>query len=168
MITIGTAIRGDIGAVDALLARAYPRLLKADYPPSILVTAIPLISRAQPALVACGTYYVAEREGRIVGAGGWTASGPGGGSREPSRANVRHVVTDDREVRQGIGRAILTRVIESAGTAGMTWIHCLSTRTAVPFYKVMGFDPLGETVVPLGPGVAFPAIAMRRDLAPPR
>jgi len=27
----------DVAAVDVLLARAYPRLLKADYPPSTLV-----------------------------------------------------------------------------------------------------------------------------------
>jgi hypothetical protein len=44
----------DIAAVDALLARAYPRLLKADYAPSVLVTALPRIARAQPGLVAAG------------------------------------------------------------------------------------------------------------------
>ncbi|MEZ5777944.1 MAG: GNAT family N-acetyltransferase [Paracoccaceae bacterium] len=158
--------RGDIGAVDALLARAYPRLLKADYPPSVLVTALPIISRAQPTLVTSGTYYVAEDDtGTIIGAGGWTAATPGRGGRgEPGRANVRHVVTDDRAVRRGVGRAILSRVFDDAQGAGMTWTHCTSTRTAVPFYAAMGFATMGEVRVPLAPGIDFPAVEMRRDL----
>lgn len=160
------AARRDIAAIDALLARAYPRLLKADYPASVLVTALPLISRAQPALVTSGTYYVAEdTAGRILGAGGWTAASPGNpGLAETGRANVRHVVTDDRAVRRGVGRAILSRCFEAARAAGMIWMHCLSTRTAVPFYRAMGFIELGEVTVPLAPGIDFPAVAMRRDL----
>ena len=59
----------DLAAVDALLARSYPKLLKADYPPSVLVTALPIISRARPELVGCGSYYVAEEEGRSIGVG---------------------------------------------------------------------------------------------------
>ena len=72
-IAVRTARSGDLAAVDAVLARAYPRLLKPDYPPSVLVTALPLISRAQPSLLASGTYYVVEDDaGQVVGAGGWT------------------------------------------------------------------------------------------------
>ncbi len=37
---------GDIAPLDALLARSYPRLLAKDYPPSVLVTAIPRIVKA--------------------------------------------------------------------------------------------------------------------------
>lgn len=37
----------DLAAVDRLLADSYPRLLAADYAPSVLVTALPIISRAQ-------------------------------------------------------------------------------------------------------------------------
>ena len=90
----------DLAAVDALLARSYPKLLKADYPPSVLVTALPIISRARPELVGCGSYYVAEEEGRIIGAGGWTRDG-----RRADLGHIRHVVTDDRAVRRGVGRA---------------------------------------------------------------
>jgi hypothetical protein len=53
---IRATTKWDVAAVDVLLARAYPRLLKSDYPPSTLIMALPLISRAQPALVAFGTY----------------------------------------------------------------------------------------------------------------
>lgn len=64
---VRSAAKGDIAAVDALLARTYPRLLKPDYPPSVLVTALPLISRAQPALVTSGTYYVAASSAPAAG-----------------------------------------------------------------------------------------------------
>lgn len=161
---IRIATRADITAVDALLARAYPRLLKQDYAPSILVTAIPRIARAQPGLVTCGTYFVAEEEGRILAAGGWTAAIPGQGGTMPGRANVRHVVTDDRQTRRGIGTALLRHVMDTARAAEMTWMHCTSTRTAEPFYAALGFTRIGEVTVPLGPGIAFPAIDMRRDL----
>jgi GNAT superfamily N-acetyltransferase len=164
-ITIRPATAHDLALVDALLARAYPRLLRPDYPPSVLVTALPLISRAQPRLVTSGTYYVAEdATGALLGAGGWTAAMPGGGAEVPGRANVRHVVTDDRAVRRGIGRAILSRAMDEARAAGMTWMHCISTRTAVPFYAAVGFHVLGAVTVPLAPGIDFPAVAMRRDL----
>ncbi len=167
MLTVRTATRADIAAVDALLARSYPRLLRPDYPPSVLVTALPILSRAQPALVTSGTYYLAEEDGRLLGAGGWTAAIPGGGGFERGRANVRHVITDDRAVRRGVGRVILTHVLDQAAEAGMTWIHCLSTLTAVPFYRAMGFGLIGSVTVPLAPGIAFPAMAMRRDLQAP-
>ena len=42
-----------------------------------LVTALPLISRARPDLLSSRSYFVVEdAEGRIFGAGGWTAHSP--------------------------------------------------------------------------------------------
>jgi len=163
-LVIRPSARADLSALDALYARAYPKLLRGFYPPSVLVTALPIISRVQPALVASGTYFVAELDGRIVGAGGWTPARPGSGRRDPGRGNIRHVVTDDRMVRRGIGRRLVTHVIADARAAGCSWLHCLSTRTAVPFYAALGFDRLGEVTVPLGGSVPFPAVEMRRDL----
>lgn len=164
-VEIRAATLADLDAVDALLQRSYPRLLKADYPPSILVTALPRMTKAQPALLTSGTYYVAEADARLLGAGGWTPGIPGRGqATEPGRANVRHVVTDPDALRRGIGRALLETIFWEAKAAGMRWMHCMSTRTAEPFYASMGFLRRGEITVPLGPGIDFPAIEMRRDL----
>lgn len=158
-VTIRPSVPGDLAALDALFSRAYPRLLKGDYPPSVLVTALPLISRAQPALLRSGTFYVAETAGgAMLGAGGWTPRTGAG------FADVRHVVTDDRATRRGVGRAILTRVIQDASAAGMTRLDCNATRTAVPFYTALGFARLGEVDVPLRPGITFPAVFMQRPL----
>lgn len=156
-LTVRPTSASDTAAVDALLARSYPALLKVDYPPSVLVTAIPIISRAQPRLLASGTYYLAETaEGEVVGAGGWSRR------RQAGEAEIRHVVTDHRRTRQGIGRAIFGRIFADAEAAGVASFHCLSTRTAVPFYQALGFVALGPAEVTLAPGIVFPAVEMRR------
>lgn len=149
----------DFAAVDALLARSYPKLLKADYPPSILVTALPLISRAQPELLACGTYYVAEAAGEIIGAGGWTPD-----RSDPTLGHVRHLVTDDRALRRGVGTALMARSFEDARAAGLRRMACSATWTAEAFYQAQGFVTLGRVDVPLQRGITFPAIGMLRDL----
>ena len=155
-LTIRPTTMDDLSALDGLFARAYPRLLKADYPPSVMVTALPLISRAKPELLRCGTYYLAETSGgRLLGAGGWTPDRDTDGL-----AHIRHVVTDDRMVRRGIGRAILTHAMQTAREAGVHQIECWSTLTGVPFYRSLGFHELGPIDVELAPGVTFPSVRM--------
>lgn len=163
-LKVRAATGADVPSVDTLLARAYPRLLKADYAPSMMVLALPLISRAKPALVTCGTYYVVEQDGAIIGAGGWTRAAPGRGVARPGVGNIRHVVTDDRQVRRGVGRALMAHILTQAKAAGVGRLDCLSTLTARPYYQAMGFVASGPVTVPLADGIDFPAIAMWREL----
>lgn len=156
-LTLRRTDLGDLAAVDDLLARSYPRLLRPDYPPSVMVTAVPLIARARPWLLASGTYYLAEIAGEVVGAGGWSRAGV-------VRGEVRHLVCDHRHLRQGIGRALIGRVLDEARAAGLREMVCQSTRTAVPFYRAMGFEVTGAIEVPLRPGITFPAVQMRRTV----
>ena len=158
-LTIRTATPGDMAELDDLFGRSYPTLLKNDYPPSLQVMALPILSRANPRLLASGSYYVAEgADGALLGAGGWSRSA------RPGRGQVRHVVTDKAHVRQGIGRQILGHVLAEARGAGLRRLDCQSTLTAVPFYRACGFRALGRIDVPLGPGIVFPAVAMWRPL----
>jgi len=151
------SIRADMPTIDALLARSYPKLLKADYPPSVLVTTLPIIARARPELIGCGTYYVAEEGTRILGAGGWTLD-----RLRADKGHIRHVVTDDRQLRRGVGRAILDHVIKTARQSGVVELECASTLTAVPFYAALGFEGEGHMDISLGPGLHFPAVRMRK------
>lgn len=170
-LAIRPATSADMSAVDALLARAYPRLLAADYPPSVLVTALPIISRARPELLAGGRYFLAVAEdGSVLGAGGYSLHTPAdphraGPGRSPGGVgHVRHVVTDDRHIRRGIGRAILNRILVEALRERVTLLECLATRTAVPFYLAMGFQTLGPVEVSLRPGIIFPVVRMQKAL----
>ncbi len=157
-LTLRHATPADLSAVDALMARSYPRLLARDYAPSVMVLAVPIICRARPELLASGRYWLAEGDrGRVIAAGGWSV--------RHALAAVRHVATDPDAVRRGVGRALMGRVMEEAREAGFTGMECLSTLTAVRFYAAVGFRALGPVRVNLAPGIDFPAVRMIRDLA---
>jgi GNAT superfamily N-acetyltransferase len=164
-LTIRRATQADIAAVDLLLADSYPRLLAKDYAPSVLVMAVPIIARAQPDLVASGRYFVGQDAGGIIAAGGWSRSAPGGGAATAGTGHIRHVVTDYRHQRRGIGRALMGGVLADARRAGMVGMACLSTLTAERFYTSLGFRPLEPVMVPLRPGIDFPAIRMELRFA---
>jgi len=155
----------DVPAVDDLLRSSYSHLLKADYPPSVLVTAVPLIARAQPSLVGCGTYYVADAgEDGIIGAGGWTLYDPAEGRSDADTGNIRHFATLPHLLRKGIGHQLMRRCIADATAAGLVAMRCHATRTAVPFYAAEGFEAQGEVEIALRPGIDFPVVRMERSL----
>ena len=166
LLTIRPTTHSDLAEIDLLFQRSFPALLKGHYPPSVLVTAIPLISKAQPRLLTSGTYFVVlDEDARIVGAGGWTLGAPGTGRiGGNTTGHIRHVVTDHRQVRRGIGRTLMERIFESARAVGMKRLDCLSTVMAVPFYRACGFDEVGPVSVELRPGIVSPAVQMHRDL----
>ena len=164
-ISIRPARPADRSAVTQLFRRSYPPLLARDYDPLVLRAALPLITTAQPALLDCGTYFVAEdRAGHVVGAGGWTDVSPARGVGAARQGHVRHVATDPGRLRQGVARRLIEAALESAQAFGMERLHCMSTRTAERFYRAMGFEPLGEVELTLAPGVHFPAVQMQRAL----
>ena len=173
-LIIRTATPADLAAVDLLLARSYPRLLAADYPPSVMVMALPIISRARPDLLASGRYYLAfDGAGQLLGAGGWSGTAPGPSDKaafevaKPQAGgvgHVRHLATDPDALRQGVGRAVMATVFAAAGAAGVNRMECLATLTAVPFYKAAGFAVLAAVEVPLRPGIVSPAVQMIRTL----
>jgi GNAT superfamily N-acetyltransferase len=164
-ITLRPTTARDLPRIDALLSESYPALLKPDYPPSVLVTALPLIARANPALLRSGTYLLAEDAGgRTLAAGGWSFSAPQGGVGPRDLGHIRHVVTHPSVVRQGLAAAILERCFREARAAGLTRVMAQATRTAVPFYRAMGFEARAEIEVMLRPGIGFPAIEMVRGL----
>lgn len=163
IFSVRTANHSDIPAVDALFSRSYPILLKPHYPPSVLVTCLPLISRAQPRLVTSGTFYVGLLDGEIVAAGGWTHHAPQSG-KQTQRAHIRHVVTNHRRTGRGFGRALITHSLEQAKSAGIRHMECQSTLAAVGFYRALGFDEIGPLEIELRPGIMFPAAQMIRKI----
>ncbi|MEJ6391299.1 GNAT family N-acetyltransferase [Gymnodinialimonas ulvae] len=164
-IVIRATSAGDLPAIDALLAASYPVLLKPDYKPSTLVTCLPLITRARPDLLRCGSYYMAEGDdGRALAAGGWTHGAPQGGVGPRDVGHIRHVVTRPDATRRGLARAILQRSFAAARASGVRWMMCQSTRTAEPFYTALGFQRRGEIDILLRPGISFPAVEMIRAL----
>ena len=165
--TLRLARAEDQAAVDDLLQRSYPALLRADYSADVMQTIVPLIARARPELLASGRYFLMLDGDRAVGAGGYSLAAPGPrggavGENEPGLAHIRHVATDPALVRQGIGRRLMAAVFSAAEADGAIRFECLSTLAAVPFYAAMGFVAIGPVELTLAPGMGFPAIQMRR------
>jgi N-acetylglutamate synthase-like GNAT family acetyltransferase len=156
----------DSQAVSALLVASYSRLLSARYDSALLARALPYFAKANPTLLACGTYYVAEREpGNLVGCGGWTAAKPGSGEIIDGEAHIRHFATHPEWTRQGIGSALLARCISDTRSLGIRKLHSFSTLNAECFYRAAGFKRVGRIDVQLGPSMTFPAVLMSCEIA---
>lgn len=164
-MTIRLATREDLAAVDTLLAASYPVLLKPHYKPSVLVTALPLISRGQPRLLSSGQFFVAMDEaGRAMACGGWSETPPLGGVGPRDLGHIRHFATHPSVLRRGVASRLMAQVLGQAMAQGMRFMHCQSTRTAVPFYTKQGFQARGEVEITLRPGIVIPAVEMARKL----
>ena len=166
---IRPASSSDGAALSDLYRSSYPALLPADYAPEVLAGALPLFEKAQEALLACGTYFLAEcaETDAIVGAGGWTDVSPSRGVSGTDLGHVRHVATRPDWLRRGVARALIDVTLASAEAHGMRQMSCLSTYTARDFYASMGFQEAAEVELTLAPGVHFPAVQMTRKLSDP-
>lgn len=148
----------------ALLTAAYAALDGAAYERVRLAAAMPVMSRANPKLLASGTYYVAESQGEPAGCGGWTPDKPGSGEIVDGIAHIRHFATHPNHLRKGIARMLLDRCISEAAAAGMKLLKSQSTLLAEPFYAAAGFRRVGTIEVEMGSGNMLPAIDMEREL----
>jgi len=156
----------DSDAVNALLVASYSKLLTACYDSDTLARALPYLTKANPTLLACGTYYVAERgPGNLVGCGGWTAENPGTEEIIEGEAHIRHFATHPEWTRQGIGSTLLARCISDALSLGIRKLHCVSTLNAERFYQAAGFNTIGPIDVQLGLSVTFPGVLMSCEIA---
>ena len=120
------------------------------------------MTRANPALLASGTYYVAEIDGRIVSCGGWSRNKIGGPST-PRLFHIRHFATHPDHVRRGAAGAILKRCIGEAAAGGAHELEVLSSLPAEPFYAGHEFRTMAAVHVPMS-GAAFACMLMRRTV----
>ena len=164
-VRVRVARPADAEAVTALLEAAYPVLMAPDYAPDVLAAALPLMIRANPALLACGTYYLAETPaGEIVGCGGWTREHPGNGEAEPGLGHIRHFGTHLDWIGRGVARAVYRRCEADARAAGVTRFECCASLNAVGFYAAVGLGVVRELGVEMASGVMLPAVLMEKRL----
>ena len=160
------ATPADAGTVTRILAASYPSLMRGAYPDALLDRALPLITRANPALLESGTYYLALAEsGESIACGGWSHRPPERDESEAGLAHIRHFATHPDWTGRGAGRAIYRSCEDQARAAGFTRFLCYSSRNGEPFYAALGFRRLREIAVPMGPGLRFPSILMMREIS---
>jgi N-acetylglutamate synthase-like GNAT family acetyltransferase len=163
---VRTAMPSDADAVSALLAASYAQLLPSCYSPEILDITLPLITQANSALLASGTYYLAETAaGQILGCGGWTSNPPEADAVLTDEAHIRHFATHPNSLRRGIGASILGRCLDAAEQSGVRRLHCYSSLNGECFYRSAGFISKGVINIPMRPGISFPAMMMIKDFS---
>ena len=159
--TVRAATPQDEARVGALLSVCYATLMAPDYDPALMKTILPMMSAANPALLACSTYYVAENDGgEIVGCGGWTPEHPGRGDIKTGLGHIRHFATHPAWTRRGVARALMARCKAEARAAGIDRLECYSSLSAEAFYAAQGFRVLGPIDIAFTPDCHLPCVHM--------
>lgn len=182
MVRIRLATESDRRALSELIPASARSLSRGYYSDAQTESAIQHVFGTDSALIADGTYFLAEEEEkdegrlRLVGCGGWSRRRTlyGGDqmkaaeqedplldpSTEPARIRAFFVHPDC--ARRGIGTQILQACLDAARAAGFRRVTLASTLPGVPFYRALGFEEKERLEIPLPDGVRLPIIRMER------
>ena len=118
-------------------------------------------------LVGEGGFWVAERDRRLLGVGGWSPD-----SLEADLAWIRYLFVHPQAARRGIGRRLVERAERSAYAADRSRLRVWSSLNAVGFYRAVGFLPERRARWPVQRAIELDYVLMakraeRAPLAPP-
>jgi N-acetylglutamate synthase-like GNAT family acetyltransferase len=164
----------DVPALRELITASVQTLHAPYYSPSQINAALGPVFGVDSQLIRDGTYFVVEREGRIVGCGGWsyrqTVFGgdrgkEGGGvalvpGSDPAR--IRAFFVHPERARCGIGRLLLERCESAMLSAGFREALLVATLAGEPFYRAAGYRVERRFEVPLSDGLTLPVVRMSK------
>jgi GNAT superfamily N-acetyltransferase len=168
------AHEADIDALRGVMDRAIGELQSAHLSLA-QVEASRLFMGLDRQLIADGTYFVVEAEGRIAGCGGWSRRATlYGGDHTPGRdaarldpakdpARVRAMYTDPAFARRGVGRLILQRCETAARTEGFAAVELMATLAGRELYSRSGYEDV-ERVIDARGGTPVQLVRMRKAL----
>jgi N-acetylglutamate synthase-like GNAT family acetyltransferase len=176
-VLIRKATLDDIPILERLIAESARALSASYYTPQQIESAIAHIFGVDTQLIADGTYYVAERDGRIVGCGGWSKrSTLYGGDQakagtvdslldpEIDSARIRAFFIHPEWARRGIASRIIEVCEEAAREAGFTAIDLVATLPGEPLYKAFGYEVIERFDISLPGEVVLPVAQMRKRI----
>ena len=159
------ATPADAASVTSLLEASYPKLMARGYEASDLEPALRVMTKANPALLASGTFYLAVTGAKLaIGCGGWTRERPGTGEVTPGLAHIRHFATHPEWLGRGIGKLIYVRCKKAAAAAGIRRFECYASLNAEAFYAALGFCRLRQIEISMGPSISLPSVLMEAAL----
>jgi N-acetylglutamate synthase-like GNAT family acetyltransferase len=167
----------DRPVLEELIAESARGLSRPDYTDAQVEAALGSAFGVDSELIADGTYFVAEADGRLVGCGGWSRHATlFGGDAQPGRrsdlldpardaAKIRAFFVHPEWARRGIGRAILEKCEVEARAHGFRSAELLATLPGHKFYRTLGYTGDERAEYPLPGGVTIDFIPMRKPLA---
>jgi GNAT superfamily N-acetyltransferase len=163
-------------ALEHIIERSVRGLQADDYTPAQMDGALGTVLGLDRQLIRDGTYLVAERDGRIVGCGGWSRrrtlfGADAVATRDDAGlvpgvdpARIRAFFIEPDCARQGIGTAILLACEAAAAAAGFTTLEMGATLTGVALYRRHGYTEDERIDVPLRNGEKLPIVRMSKAL----
>jgi len=173
-LTTRLATHHDIPQLNELIALSVRGLSTEYYTPNQIESAIKYIFGIDTQLIIDGTYYIAEKEGVLVGCGGWSKRNTlyGGDQHKDiedpllnpaiDAARIRAFFVHPDYARQGIGRLIMNVCEEAAKSNGFTTFELGATLPGVPLYEVMGYHAIERVDAPLADGEVLGVVKMRK------
>ena len=142
------------------------------YDPILFARALPMLTKANPALLSTCTWYVVEALGAddtLVGCGGWARQRPDMPNErvDPVLGHIRHFATHPNWTRRGIGRALFDRCVTDARAAGVCSFECYSSIGAEGFYRALGFSTVEPMKLVLAENLTIPGVRMLCHFAQP-
>ena len=168
----------DVPALEELIPLSVRALQAAHYSPAQMDAALGPVFGVDRQLIADGTYFVVEEEGRIAGCGGWSRRKAvfGGdcdrtgedGLIDPGRdsARIRAFFVHPEFARRGIGRAILAACEEAAVKNGFRSAELVATLAGEPLYAAFSYEAVERYEVPMSGGLKLPVVRMMKRLLP--
>lgn len=174
MAPLRLAREEDVAELERLIPLSVRGLQAAYYSPAQMEAALGPVFGVDRQLIRDGTYFVAEREGAIVGCGGWSRrrslyggdDGRAGedGLLDPRRdaARVRAFFVHPAWARRGIGRSIMAACEEAIRAAGFHEVEMVATLAGEPLYASFGYRVVERYEIPLKNGLGLPVVRMAR------
>jgi len=176
--TLRVATPADASAAEALMKVSTAAIFPAFYDPQQTASSVRYVARADPMLLADGTYFVLEVGDELIACGGWSRRGRpymgSGDARDDDRlldpvtepAHVRAMFVRPDWTRLGLGRRIIEECEAAARAEGFRQLDLVATLPGVPLYRACGFTPTGEVEdVVLADGVRLPCLRMSKRIA---
>jgi len=152
--------------------------LSADYYSSRqIASALSHIFGVDTQLILDETYFVAEMDGQLAGAGGWSKRKTlfGGDQRKSDEvdrlldpaieaARIRAFYVHPKWARRGIGGRILMTCETAARDAGFTAVELVSTLPGEPLYLAKGYAKREAMQLDTPDGESLPAFRMTKRL----
>jgi GNAT superfamily N-acetyltransferase len=159
-----------------LIAESARHLSRDDYADAQIEAAIATVFGVDTDLIHDGTYFVADKNGTLIGCGGWSRrktlfggdqfSNRDTGMLDPATepAKIRAFFIHPAHARKGVARAILSACEREAKEHGFRALELMATLPGVKFYEACGYSKEGNFDLKLPDGVKLELVPMRKEL----
>lgn len=166
----------DRDAIQELIAASARGLSRTDYSNQQIESAITDVFGVDTSLIADGTYFLAERDGELVGCGGWSKrktlfGGDQFATRDATEldpqsepAKIRAFFVHPQWARKGIAQAILRECEQEARAAGFRSLQLMATLPGVKFYVACGYEESEQFDYEMASGGTLRLVPMAKSL----